>query len=244
LFASSATFIGKHGVPLAYTSLVEDSLALAIASLICLGIWGVMALAVGAAGHVRMKRVEAALGRRAEPSPERIQLFYAGASVVWLSAVVLALVGLVRRDWARMGRNCLFIFLAHITLIVALVPFVMPRATATSVASPVPMLILVCAIVAISALVSAFFASRWAFLRARRIEAEPATDAQPIGGLRYLLYLGSLALWPAGLVAVLVFSKPENARVGAKSFLFSLVNMVGIALLVCIGLPLLAQHFR
>jgi len=229
---------------MAYTQLVDDTFALVIASLICLGFWGVMALVVGAAGHWRMKRVEAALGHRAEPSPERRQLFYAGASVVWLSAIVLSIVGFVRRDWTRMGRNCLFIFLGHISLIVAGAPMVMPHATRTSVASVVPMLILVCAIVAVNALVSSIFATRWALMRAERLEAAPATETKPLGGLRYLLYFASLIFWPAGLVSVLLLNKPENARVGARSFLFSLVNVVCIALIVCIGLPLFAQHFR
>jgi len=205
--------------------------------------WGVMALAVGGLGHLRMKRVEADLGHRAQPSPERMQLVYAGASVVWLSALVLAVVGLARRDWARMGRSCLFIFLGHITLLVVLVPMFMPSPSVRQAASPLPMLILVCSVVAVSALISAVFAARWASIRARRLESEPATETQDVGGLRYVLYAVSLVFWPAGFGSALVFNKPENARVGFICFLLSLLNIVGIALSVCVALPLLAEHW-
>ncbi len=222
---------------------MDESLASIVAGLICLGLWAVMAAIAGGLGHLRMKRVETALGRRAEASPERVQLFYAGAAAVWVVAAALALVGLSRRDWARTGRNCLFIFLGHIAFIIALVPFVMPSAGAVGPATVVPILVLACSVVAVSAVSAAFFAARWALIRAKRLEGLAPTDAPPLGAARYALYLVSLALWPAGLVGVLVFSKPENARVGATSFIFSLVNITGIALLVCVALPVLAYNF-
>ncbi|MBW2462858.1 MAG: hypothetical protein JRH11_14495 [Deltaproteobacteria bacterium] len=222
---------------------MDDTLASIVAGLICLGLWGVLAMIAGGLGHFRMKRVETALGRRAEASPERVQLFYAGAAGVWLGAAILAMVGLARRDWARTGRNCLFIFLGHIALVIALVPLVLPADGAVLPAMVVPILVLACSLLAVSSLFTAIFAARWALIRAKRLEGSSPTDALPLGAARYALYLASLAFWPAGLVGVFVFSKPENARVGATSFIFSLVSVTAITLGVCIALPMLADAF-
>jgi len=104
----------------------DDALATLCTASICLGLWGGLAAAAVGLAQWRVRRVEATLGRRAEPSEEAVQLFYAGASVVYLSAAILALVGLAKKDWARTGRNCLLFFIGHISLVIAGMPFVVP----------------------------------------------------------------------------------------------------------------------
>ena len=219
----------------------DDAFATLCSLLICLGVWGGFAAAGAALAQWRVRRVEANLGRRAEPSEEAVQLFYAGASVVYLGAAILALVGLAKKDWARTGRNCLFFFIGHITLVIAGMPFVLAQSGREDAAAVVPILILACVIVGLSLLVASYFAVRWSALRTRRIEALPATGTEPLGAVRYVIYFGSLAIWPVGLVCAAVLKEPENVRVGATSFRLSLANFVGVGALVCIALPFVAS---
>jgi hypothetical protein len=211
----------------------------ACAGLICVGMWALMAAGTGALAHTRMRRVEAALGRRALPTDERALLFYAGSSVVWLSALVLAAVGLFRRDWARLGRNCFFLFLGHMSLaVLAAIASMLSDAVGGAGPQPLPIVVTACVIVAASASAAVSFMFRWAALRATRIEASGPAEGDPPGAERWAIYVGSALFWPVGLVAALIYGKPENVRVGATALRIMLLHVLAIALAVCVALPI------
>ena len=215
----------------------------ACAGLVCIGMWGLMAAGSGALAHLRMRRVEAELGRPARPEGERALLFYAGASVVWLSALVLSGVGLFRRDWVRLGRNCFFVFLGHITLaVIAAIASMMFDAGQGAGPQVLPIVAMACLIVAGSATAAVVFLFRWASLRAARIEASAPAVGEPPGAERWAIYVGSALLWPVGLVAGLVYREPQNVRVGANALRITLLNLLAIALGVCAGLPIFVAY--
>lgn len=114
---------------------------------------------------------------------------------------------------------------------------------------PMPMVLLACTMVGVGAVAAAIFTWRFAGLRATRIETQPVdaalssdaterpTRARAPGLARYAIYLTSAILWPVGLVAAVLYSKPENVRVGAVALRISVAQLTVIALAVCIGLP-------
>ena len=46
---------------------------------------------------------------------------------------------------------------------------------------------------------------------------------------------------PIGVLLAFIFNAPENARVGANAFRCSLLQLVGIALAVCVALPFVVK---
>ncbi len=222
---------------------MRDEIAGALcAGVCCLGSWGAIALGAGWLAHRRARNVERALGREALPPDELPLLFYAGASVVWVSALVLAVVGLVKRDWARLGRNCLYLFLGHMTLVTLAA---MTQATLDSVngrtGDPMGVVLLACVIVAGSAIASLVFFWRWAGARADRIAATADPSAEPPGAERFAVYAGSLLFWPVGLIAAVVYRAPESVRVGMNALRLTALHVVMIALAVCAALPVIVS---
>jgi hypothetical protein len=218
----------------------QDVFAAVCAGAICLGIWGALAGIAGAVAQWRTSRVERELGRPALPADEWPLLWYAGACVLWLSALVLALIGLSKREWTRAGRNSLFIFLAHITGVVFAALFSAALGD-DGAALPVPLIAVSCAIAGIG--ISAAAALGWVYAGARadRIEKDPPTGKPP-GAERFAIYAASLVLWPVGLVAAAAYSKPENVRVGATALRLSLLQVAAIAAAVCISLPIALSY--
>lgn len=197
-----------------------------------------MAGGAGWLAHWRTRKVEAELGRPALPEGETALLFYAGASVVWLAAAVLALVGMAKREWTRAGRNCFFLLLGHFGLATLIAPLG-PLGDAMHSRSPLPFVIGICAILVISGFVASGFLWRWGSLRIARIEAEPPTGDPP-GLERWALYVGSVLVGMIGLVAALVYREPQNVRVGVTALRISTVYLLLIVTLVCVGLPWMA----
>jgi hypothetical protein len=197
-----------------------------------------MAGASGWLAHRRMRKVEAELGEPASPGRERALLWYAGASVVWLSAAALAAVGLLKRERVRVGRDCFFILLGHFSLVTMAASLsVALQATGGSEATG-PVLTAV-TIVAGSAIAATVFAWKWAGLRAARLMEGPKSEATDPGAVRFLIYALSLAFWPAGFVAGFVYTHREDAQVGCWAIRCSLLHLLGIALAVCVGLAVL-----
>lgn len=219
---------------------MDEILAALCASSICLGIWGAIAAVAGLLAHRRMVSVERTLGARALPPDEWPYLWYAGASVVWLAALVLAIVGLANRRWARLGRNCTFLFLAHMTVAtLAAMGSVFADASGGGDPSLVPLVVMACVIVAASALTAAAFVWRFAGARVARIEALPSEGAAP-GLERWAVYAASALVWFVGIGAAAGYGKPENVRVGANALRISVVSLTSIALATCIALAALA----
>ena len=221
---------------------MDEILAALCASSICLGIWGAIAAVAGFLAHRRMVSVERTLGARALPPDEWPYLWYAGASVVWLAALVLALLGLANRPWARLGRNCTFLFLAHMTVAtLAAMGSVVADASGEGGGAPslAPLVVMACVIVVASALAAAVFVWRFAGARVARIEALPAEGAAP-GLERWAVYAASALVWFVGIGAAAFYGKPENVRVGANALRISVVALTTIALATCVALAALA----
>lgn len=198
--------------------------------------------------HRRMTRVEGELGGRATPGPEGAMLWYAGASIVWLSAAVLAAVGLLRRDRVRVGRDSLFILLGHFTVVT--LGAVIGSGFEGRHHSQMGPVFMAVSVVAVSAIASFVFAWRWSGLRCARLAPHDAGPSGPYrtpeteaperpGAWRFVVYLASLIMWPAGLVSAFVFDKPHDAHVGMWALRASLAQLLSIALLVCVGLGVL-----
>lgn len=218
---------------------MEQLLPAICACAICLGVWGAMAAVAGLLAHRRMVSAERALGSRAVPPDEWPYAWYAGASVVWLSALVLAIVGLANRRWARVGRTCAFLFLGHMTVATfAAMGAVLVDATGATGPSPAPLVVMACVIVMVSAVAMAVFLWQLAGARVARIEALPSEGAAP-GLERWAVYAVSALAWPAGFAAAAVYGKPENVRVGANALRISLVVLTSIALATCVAVSAL-----
>ncbi|HJL14867.1 MAG TPA: hypothetical protein RMH99_04375 [Sandaracinaceae bacterium LLY-WYZ-13_1] len=214
--------------------------------LCCLGMWVALAGGAGWLAQRRTRRVEQELGRRASPGREPAMLWYAGASVVWLSAAVLAAIGLARRERVRLGRDCLFILLGHFT-VVALAS-ILGTGFEGSRTEPLGPLLIAVAVLSASAIAAFAFAWVWSGLRRARLAGPPRVDEgpyrspeegddpEPPGAWRFLLYGLSLVMWPAGFVSALVFGKPHDAHVGMWALRASLVQLLAITLAVCAGL--------
>ena len=211
------------------------------AGLCCLGGWAVIGGAAGWLAHRRMRSVEASAGHRAEPPHEGRWLWYAGAVTVWLAAAVLAVVGLLKRDRVRVGRDCTFILLGHFTL-VTVGSVVTTMIGDPGDMDPLPIVVLACLVAGGGLTVAPVLAAVWAMRRAKRIAAQPPTGDPP-GAERFLLYGASLLLWPVGLVMAFVYAKPENVRVGAIALCMSLAQLWLIAVGTCVGLPLLVAAY-
>jgi hypothetical protein len=233
---------------------------LSIACIIVLVAGSVAALGVGWAAHARMERAEATMVGPAVPRDDVQLLWYAVASLVWLSAAIVGVVGLCKREWARLGRNATWMLLVHVAVaVVAAVACAIvnernpPPSTLLEL---VPLVFAACAIAAANILVACGFAWVWAGRRRDRVEHGKTNDrerrhayrtpAHPVDGCapeprpglwRFALYAGSLVFWPAGVAALLLLSKPTNAGVGAWAFRLSLVQIGMIAVLVCASVP-------
>jgi len=215
----------------------EDLFAAAIAALICVGCWGLMAVPLGFAAHARMRAVERADGRRAVPANETPLLWYAVSAIAWPFALGFAIVGLAKRDWARAGRDATIILLGHFTVYVV-GSVLISVSTAEGGAGLLPIVVLACVIVAVGSFAASAFAWRWSGLRAERIARAPSEEA-PMGPVRYAIYAGSFLLWPGGLIATAVMNAPHDVHVGKVAFRCSLATLLSTALLVCVGLPFL-----
>jgi len=226
----------------------------------------VFALGAGWLAHLRSSRVEATLGARALPKDEMPLLLYAAASLVWLSAAVIAVVGLCTPKWARLGRNATWMFFAHLGVaVVGAAACVLVR-DAHEAAGPsylselVPLLSAACAITALNALAAFAFLWVWVGRRGKRIErgvarsredasayrapsppAGAAREESP-GAWRYALYAGSLLFWPLGIVGLVWLSSPSNARVGASAFRLSLAHLATITFIACGAIPLILSR--
>lgn len=222
-----------------------DPVAVTVTGLCCLAVWAGLSLGLVGLAHLRVRAVERATGRPARPEDESPWLWYAGASVVWLSAAVLALVGLARRSHARVGRNCLALLLGHLGVAsAAAFALVALERPGRSGPDPFGLVLLACAIVLTSSVFAVAFAWLWAGRRACRLAASPHPEpagAGPSPLERLAVYAGSAVLWPVGLVALLLYAKPHDAHVGRRAFRISLVHVELIALAVCVGLPWLVR---
>lgn len=219
--------------------MAQDLTAALCASACCVGSWAAMAGGAGWLVERRVRRAEAELGRRALPSEERALLFYAAASTVWLVASVLAAYGLLARERARLGRSAYWILVAHFTLATLGACGIV----VTGDEGPLPIVVMACLIVGGSALMSFGFAWRWSALRRARLEREEPTGERPPGLERWAIYAGALLAWPVGLVAGLLYAKPESAGVGTIAARLSMLQLLAIALAVCVGLPTLVALY-
>jgi len=186
-----------------------------------------------------MRTVEADLDRAAAPPDERRYLLYAAASVVWLSAAVISVIGFVKRDWARVGRDACFIFLAHIGLSVLGGVGQMLSEMMFGRAHIAPLVIMACSIVLASATTSVGFLWRWGTLRVARIEAMPSTGDAP-GSERFAIYLASVLVGMVGPITAFIFKEPQNVRVGITAMRISLAWLFLIVVTVCLVLSSLA----
>ncbi len=149
--------------------------------------------------------------------------------------------GWVRRPWARLGRNATLVFLLQITGCVlgaigvgtwnAVNP---PRSTADEL---FPIVVVASANLATGVLLAMPLLWIWVGRRADRLSLAPPRGEAP-GLWRFAVYAASLVFWPLGVLLAVIFNAPENARVGANAFRCSLLQLVGIALAVCVALPL------
>ncbi len=205
------------------------------AGLCCFGMYGLGAAGAGWLAHWRTRKVEADLGRPALPEAETALLFYAGASVLWLSAAVLALVGMFKRDWTRAGRNCFYILLAHFGLVTALATLG-PIGDAMHQRVPGPFIAAICGFVLLCFGAACAFLWRWGSLRVARIEALPPTGDPP-GAERYALYLASILVGMLGFIMPFVYREPQNVRVGVTALRVSMVYVMLVATGVCAAIP-------
>lgn len=223
---------------------MADLLAVTLAAVVVLGGWACLAALVAYFAHRRMRRAEADLGAPALPSDETPLLLMATAWIAYPASLVVALVGLVNPKWTRVGRNATFVFLAQISaaVLAALGAVIWGSLGPPGSESDQLLSIVVasCAIAGIGILVSLCHFWLWAGRRAARLRARPAEGPAP-GWWRLAIYLVSLVFWPAGVVSAVVFSKPENAGVGATALRCSLVQFAIIAVAVCVGLPFLMR---
>ncbi len=220
----------------------DQVMAAACAGLFCTGCWVVLAMPLGWAAHRRMRAVETADGARAVPANEWPYIWYAGSALVWLCAAVLAVLGLAQRKWARAGRNCTFIALAHFTLLtvgVSLITAASPGGSPRSVASPV---LVACLMVGAGALVAFVLILLFTLERARRISSQPVEGHGPNALERWAVYLGTVFIWPVGLIAAAIYTKPENVRVGMNALRITAVTFVLVALAVCVALPVAMRY--
>lgn len=221
---------------------MEDLVAQLCAMACCLGGYGLLAGGASWLLHRRTLRVEEELGRRAVPPDEKPLLIYAGASVVWLSAAILAAVGLFRREWTRVGRNCAFILFGHLGL-ATVAGTLVPVARDARGGEPLAIVAMACAIVLGSAAASVVFLWLWGARRLARLEALPPTGDPPSTVERVAVYLASFLVGLAGPIAAAIYRHPQNVRVGVTALRVSLVNLSLIVLAVCLGIPALVYLY-
>lgn len=215
----------------------DEILPAVLAGLCCLAMWSPVAALLAFAAHRRMRAVEAADGGRAEPAHEGPLLWYAVSAVAWPFAFGLAVVGIARRPWARVGRGSTLILLAHLTVAVL-------AAVASMIASagrrddPLPFVIMACAMLVTGALLAAIFAWRWSGARARRLASAPPAGGG-LGAARFALYAGAAFVGMLGLLAPFVLTKPEDAHAAKIAFRISVTHLALIVLGVCTALPIL-----
>ncbi len=218
-----------------------------VATGLLLGVWAVLGAAMGWLAHARMTRIEAATGRRAVPALERELLWYALASLVWLSAGIVAVICVAKREWARVGRNATVLFVLQVALAVLAAGACAAVNAEAEHESVLPsakelfaLAVAACVLASINFLVTCGFAWVWASARRDRLVRGARPGAGP-GAWRFAAYVGSLFFWPVGFVCVGVLSSPADATVGARAFRLSLVNVAVTALAVCVALPLLLR---
>ena len=229
---------GRH---VSSSAMGDQTLPSLLAGLCCLVMWApIAALPAWGAGR-RMRAVEEADGIRAEPAHEGALLWYAVSSIAWPFAFGLAVVGLARRPWVRVGRGSTLILLAHFTFVMLAV-LGLRIATSERREDPVHIAVMVCAIVVACGLLFATFAWRWSGARAARLAAAPPAGGG-LGGARFALYAGTLLVALIGLLAPFVLTKPEDAHAAKVAFRIALVHLMAIVLGVCIALPVLVWRF-
>lgn len=223
---------------------MDDLAATLVASVIMMGVWLAMAAPVGYLAHRRMRRVEQDLGAPALPAHELPLLLRAVAAIAWPVAAVVGLVAWVTRSWARLARDVTLIFLAQITAsVLSAIGIVIAQTRSPPASTADELLALVvaaCVNLGTGVLVATAFLWLWAGRRAERIRRGPP-QGPPLGAWRFALYAASLVFWPAGITLAVVFTKPENAHVGANAFRCSLVQIAWIAIAVCIAVPLVVS---
>ena len=153
--------------------------------------------------------------------------------------MALAAFGLFSPERARLGRNAYWILVAHFSL----ATLGACGMVVTGSESVVPILVMACLIVGGSAVMALAFAWRWSGARRDRIEADgPGSEPGP-GPERFALYAGALLMWPVGLIGAFVYAEPHNVRAGTVAARLSMLQCFGIALAVCVGLPILAALY-
>lgn len=226
----------------AYAAAVhDDTLPKLFAGLCCLVMWSPIAALLGWGAHYRMRSVEAADGARAEPAHEGPLLWYAVSAIAWPFAFGLAVVGLARRRWVRVGRGSAFVLLAHFTAVVLAAIASMLASGRPGGDDPLPIVIMACVVLMTGALMSAVFAWRWSGARARRIASGPKTDGG-LGGARFALYAGAMFVGMIGLISPFVLTKSEDAHAAKIAFRISSGVMLAIVIGVCVGLTLLVMY--
>jgi hypothetical protein len=218
-----------------------------VAATIVLGGWAAIAAVLAVLAQLRMRAVEKTHEGPALPADDQALLWYAVASLVWLSGAVVAVVGLARRDWVRLGRNATLLFLVHITLAVlgasacAFVNAGGHHAGVPSLEELFPLVVTACGVASVNVLAACGFAWVWAGRRRDRLRREAPLAVPGPGAWRFGLYLASLMFWPVGIVCIAVLASPAEARVGSHAFRLSLANLALTALAVCVAIPVLLR---
>jgi hypothetical protein len=225
---------------------VSDVGAAVIAGIILVAIWLCIAAPAGFLVHRRMRRAEARLGTPALPPHELPLLLMAVAAVAWPVALVVALAAWLMKDGQRLARNVTLIFLLQITASVVgaacLTIWHAANPAASEAEELLSLVVMACATLGTGILAATPFLWIWAGRRADRLRLAPPRGETP-GLWRFAVYVASLFFWPLGVVLAVVFTAPENARVGANAFRCSLVQLAGVALAVCLAVPFVVQHF-
>jgi hypothetical protein len=219
----------------------EDAAGAVVAGVICLGCWAVLAAPLAFAAHARMAKVEREDRKRALPANETPLILYGVAAIAWPMALGVAIVGLAKREWSRLGRNGAFILIGHFTVYVIGSVFISANTASTPEDSLLAIVGFAASIVAVGTLGASLFAWLWSGARAARIASAPATK-EGMGALRFAIYAVSLFFWPAGIVCVAIMNEPHDAHVGKVAFRMSLLNLVLIALATCAAVPFVATY--
>ena len=219
-----------------------------IAIFIVIGGWVAIASLVFFLSHLRMVRVESTLAGPALPAHELPLLWLAVSSIAWPFAAGVGLVGLFKREWVRLGRNATLILLVHFTVAVleasvaAVANVGRGQGSSSAAEEMFPIVVMACLMVGVGALLATILFWIWSGRRMRRIQSQPRRGPTP-GSWRFVVYLSSLLFWPVGIVCLPACSSSENVHVGTSAFRCSLLNIAGIALSVCLALPILIHQF-
>lgn len=89
-----------------------------IAALIVVVGWGLAVGLIALLVHRRMAGVERRIDRKANPSDDKPLLWLAVAAIAWPFSAGVALVGMAKPEWSRLGRNATLVFLVQVTVMV------------------------------------------------------------------------------------------------------------------------------